>query len=175
MVYIRPSHKHGFTLIELLVVISIIGLLAAVILAGLSTARKKARDSKRIAEIRQLQTALELYRDKNGQYPPASGNVCSGGFAVGNQSGSLLSGVLDPEFLPKALQDPTNTTGCNGYLYYRYPSNWNGNHYCSDKAFYVLAINGMETVSGTHPLSPGWKCPERDWSSLGNFVTGSFE
>ncbi len=61
--------KRGFTLIELLVVIAIIGVLSAVVLASLTTARQKARDSKRIAEVGQIQKALDLYYDINQTYP----------------------------------------------------------------------------------------------------------
>src|SRR6185436_8533900 len=58
-------HKfsRGFTLIELLVVIAIIGILSSVVLASLNSARKKGRDARRIADIKQLQLALELYYD----------------------------------------------------------------------------------------------------------------
>ena len=54
------NSNRGFTLIELLVVISIIGLLSSVVLASLSAARGKARDSARIQAIKQIQLALEL-------------------------------------------------------------------------------------------------------------------
>jgi len=59
----------GFTLIELLVVIAIIGILSSVVLASLNSARQKARDAKRISDIKQLQLALELYFDSNNAYP----------------------------------------------------------------------------------------------------------
>ncbi len=65
------KNKKGFTLIELLVVIAIIGILASVVLASLNTARKKSRDARRVADIKQIQLALELYFDATRAYPAA--------------------------------------------------------------------------------------------------------
>jgi prepilin-type N-terminal cleavage/methylation domain-containing protein len=59
----------GFTLIELLVVIAVIALLVTLSILALSNARTAARDSKRVADIRQMQTALELFYDNNNRYP----------------------------------------------------------------------------------------------------------
>lgn len=64
----RKRNK-GFTLIELLVVIAIIGILASIVLASLNSARKKSRDARRIADVKQIQLALEMYFDSNRNYP----------------------------------------------------------------------------------------------------------
>ena len=66
----KNTTYRGFTLIELLVVIAIIGLLSTIIAAPIQNARKKARDSKKIAEIKAVQLALDQYAEANqGQYP----------------------------------------------------------------------------------------------------------
>ena len=69
--------KKGFTLIELLVVIAIIGLLSTLAVVALNSAREKARDAKRIADVKQVQTALELYFNDADGYP-AQDNIVLG-------------------------------------------------------------------------------------------------
>lgn len=60
----------GFTLIELLVVISIIGVLSSTIYAPFNEARKKGRDTKRVAEISSIQKSLSLFSDDHsGCFP----------------------------------------------------------------------------------------------------------
>ncbi|MCX6792876.1 MAG: prepilin-type N-terminal cleavage/methylation domain-containing protein [Candidatus Falkowbacteria bacterium] len=63
------KNKKAFTLIELLVVIAIIGVLSTMAIIALSNARTKARDAKRVADIKQISTALELYYADNNSYP----------------------------------------------------------------------------------------------------------
>lgn len=76
------KYKSGFTLIELLVVIAIIGILSTLAIVSLNTAREKARDAKRISDVKQVQTSLELYfSDKNG-YPAGDGLVLGGASAL---------------------------------------------------------------------------------------------
>ncbi len=80
------NNKSGFTLVELLVVIAIIAILATLAIVALQQARKSARDAKRIADIRQMQTALELYYNDWGQYPDALGtSIASGTYVYMNQ------------------------------------------------------------------------------------------
>ena len=91
----KNKSKKGFTLIELLVVIAIIGVLASVVLASLNTARRKSRDARRIADIKQIQLALELYFDAQSspQYPASGG----------------LGAALAPTYIPTLPADPLGT------------------------------------------------------------------
>lgn len=65
---IKNSRK-GFTLIEMLIVVAIIGILASIVVIGIGPAQKKGRDSRRAADLREVQTGLELYFNKTGLYP----------------------------------------------------------------------------------------------------------
>lgn len=84
----------GFTLIELLVVIAIIGVLASIVLASLNSARRKSRDARRIADVKQIQLALELYFDANNSYP------------VGTTLAPLTTGCGGTPCIPSVPSDP---------------------------------------------------------------------
>lgn len=107
----QPAIKtgRGFTLIELLVVIAIISLLASVILVSLNSARAKARDAKRDADLKQVSTALEFYYDKYGRYPDRSiigGLDCSGFTGDAASGNTFLSLLVSEGFLSKYVADP---------------------------------------------------------------------
>jgi prepilin-type N-terminal cleavage/methylation domain-containing protein len=86
----KRSYK-GFTLIELLVVIAIIGLLSTLAVVALNSARQRSRDAKRVADIRQIQTALELAFSETSAYPVATGATGVHALALGNStSGTVL-------------------------------------------------------------------------------------
>lgn len=100
-------NKKGFTLIELLVVIAIIGLLSTLAVVALGSARVKARDSKRLADLKQLQTALELYYTDNNAYPPAATplQLGSAGAACLNATGFTTAGCASP-YMGQVPLDP---------------------------------------------------------------------
>lgn len=119
--------RKGFTLIELLVVIAIIGILSSVVLASLNIARAKARDAKRLADLKQLQVALELYANDNNNSYPNTGNGwqgnCSsfGSFGLTGASGYIPN--LAPQYISILPVDPSQV-GTKCYLYRSDGSNY---------------------------------------------------
>ncbi len=101
---VSPSTA-GFTLIELLVVVAIIGVLATTVLSSLQDSRAAARDARRFQEVRQLQTALELYRNNNnGLYPCHNVSNCSDATAV---RVDINSATTDTAFFDAINYSPT--------------------------------------------------------------------
>ncbi|HUO50136.1 MAG TPA: prepilin-type N-terminal cleavage/methylation domain-containing protein [Candidatus Paceibacterota bacterium] len=140
--------RKGFTLIELLVVIAIIGLLASIILASLDSARKKGRDARRIADMKQLQLALELYFDASSTYPTGSTAITVPTAGTSPSAQDIPAG-LAPAYISSIPTDPTSATG----YYYQYEGITSGGGACSTAPCpaYVL-VAGLE--SGAN--SSGW-------------------
>jgi prepilin-type N-terminal cleavage/methylation domain-containing protein len=85
------NKKSGFTLVELLVVIAIIGLLSTIAVVSLSSARGKARDTKRIADVKQITTSLEQYYNDNNGYPVGNTSTAGNPITLGSSSYNELS------------------------------------------------------------------------------------
>lgn len=127
-------NKKGFTLIELLVVIAIIAILAAVIIAATGSARTSAKDSRRAADLDELRTALEMYNNKEGQYP--AGVTSPEALTDDSGAGDKLTekGVI--QAIP---EDPTNS-GKHRYFY------------CSDSAGDDFALTVQMEADDAKPL-----------------------
>ena len=133
--------RRGFTLIELLVVIAIIGLLSTLAVVALGSARLKARDSKRLADLKQLQTALELYYTDQNAYPAgAAAALGAGNFACLNATGFAAAGCANA-YMGQVPVDPKS----GNYTY-----TLAGNSYTVD-ATLEGAVNGL---SGAIKLTP---------------------
>lgn len=89
----RKSNQKGFTLIELLVVIAIIGLLSTLAVVSLNNARAKSRDARRMSDVKQIQTALELYFTDNSQYPPTGQVVFDGTGSIATNGVTYMGNI----------------------------------------------------------------------------------
>ena len=171
--------KSGFTLIELLVVIAIIGLLSTLAMVALSNARIKARDARRLADIEQLQKALDLYYDKNGAFPisgSCGASVPNTGWCNSIQSLSsghwVRNGATNlGEFMALDPLDPKAGTSAvwtpvGGGTYYYYANGYGG------PGQWYMIVFGLENTS--HPLQTqdGVRAPNGTWFHYGNGGNG---
>jgi len=92
---IRDDSVKGFTLFELLVSISIIGIMVALAVVSYSAAQRKARDARRIQDMKAIQTAAEQYYSlSNYNYP---GSYSGGDSWIADGVTILASFPSDPK------------------------------------------------------------------------------
>jgi prepilin-type N-terminal cleavage/methylation domain-containing protein len=114
-------NKRGFTLVELLVVIAIISVLTSVVLGSLSSARAKARDARRVEDLKQISNALNLFYAENLRFPGDAASY----YVVSNnnyENSQGCSASYPDEALRPYLSDVCTMYGpngiANGDLYY---------------------------------------------------------
>ncbi|NCS31884.1 prepilin-type N-terminal cleavage/methylation domain-containing protein [bacterium] len=105
------EQSSGFTLIELLVVIVIIGILSTLGISSYTGAVEGARDTKRLSDITEIETALQRYFLKEGHYPGSADGVPNQGQQIG--AGDTIDTLLAP-YLTEVPQDPQH----DGVLYF---------------------------------------------------------
>jgi len=150
--------KKGFTLIELLITVAIIGLLSAVVLVSLNSARRGANDARRKADLKQIANALEMYYDTNSAYPTMVADRCSFD-ACGGKTGCVstdwtAANLQIGTWLSTPPRDPVNTaTNC----YFAESTENTSSLFCivaynlqATTAGYYVANNGAGIVTGAN-------------------------
>ena len=163
IMFSKQQRTIGFTLIEMLVTVSIMVILMAIAVASFGSAQEQSRDAQRKTDLRTVEAALALYKNKYGSYPGACNGPTTGGspefsgqvgstYACDPSSTQYIVG-LAPEFIP-ALPVDMELNGTNsGYVY---AVNSEGSVY----KFMALNTVESETVTDNHPFkSCGDGCP----------------
>jgi type II secretion system protein G len=135
----------GFTLVELLVVVGIIGILATLLMANFIGVRQRARDAQRKSDIRQIQSALELYRSDIGSYPAAL-PVCGS---------SLTGGTPVNTYMQKVPCDPSGSTYYNSGSY-RYTGSGGTTYTLSGCLENTADSQGTSTSPGGTGCTTNW-------------------
>lgn len=131
----------GFTLLELLIVIVIIGILALLIIPNITSAPKKARDTKRKTDITTLRKGLEEYFVNNNVYPASSGTVSS--------SGALVELTVGTAPIVKTL--PADPKGAAPFTYVYTPAN-------SNSTYTLTACLENDQDAGSNVIAPVAPC-----------------
>ena len=170
----KKNNQKGFTLIELLVVIAIIGLLSTMAVVSLNNARVKARDARRISDIKQIQTALEMYFTDNNDYPAAANatTVTLWDSSTGSQTEDTMEMLQDNGYMAAVPQNPSP----NGVAYTYRVCTYDGGA-CGDdatvaageRASYTLAF---ELEGGGGGMLGGHHCSTPAGMDTGAVVTG---
>lgn len=119
--------EQAFTLVELLTVISIIGVIAALVVAVLPAAKRKKDEAAVKAIHAKLLTQIEAYKNQFGTYPPDNPIVASNSPAYNplayelggvRRAGVDFASELDPTHLvtPPMLTPPPPGVGRVGYF-----------------------------------------------------------
>ncbi len=95
----KKTGTMGFTLVELLVAISIIGILAALLIANMVGLRERGSDAKLKSDLRQMKTALRLLYNDTQSYPETSEFLSdyTDGTALQSSDGSIIYMKVLPE------------------------------------------------------------------------------
>ena len=135
------KNRRGFTLIELLVVIAIIGLLATIVLVSLNTARQKARDARRVSDLRQISIALEMYYDSQTYYPGDTAAAGCNDWGDASSAGTLVYALQTDGYMTSVPNDPSG--GTNTYYY----EGWMPAGATTSQKYVLMAI--LEACSAT--------------------------
>ncbi|MDD5625879.1 MAG: prepilin-type N-terminal cleavage/methylation domain-containing protein [Patescibacteria group bacterium] len=152
----EKKNKKGFTLIELLVVVAIMGLMAALAIVSLNQARAKARDARRVADIKQIQTALELYYMDQNKYPdaPATG-VIDGALCLGGGGFGAPSSCGAPVYMGLVPSNPSpRADGACADTNYTYAVTATNGVNTSYHITWCLGAKTGELGSGIHRATP---------------------
>jgi general secretion pathway protein G len=99
-----PRGHGGFTLLEVLVVVAILAILATIIVPKIMKRPEEARRTKAIMDVKAIETALNLYRLDNGNYPSTEQGLDA--LVTKPTTGVIPKNWKEEGYLDKVPKDP---------------------------------------------------------------------
>ena len=139
------TNSSGYSLVEVLITVAIIVFVSVIVYFNINEATAESRDAERRGELRNMQSAIELYKQKNGRYPEG----CNGPNAWSGEAGTVYACPigdeyaigLAPGFIRALPKDPKLNGNDSGYVY---TTDVEGNVYK------FMAMNTVETDVVNH-------------------------
>lgn len=201
----RHAHRQsrlGFTLVELLVVIAIIGILVALLLPAVQSAREAARRTECVNKLRQWGLAMQNHHDSRGHFP--AGTISAGRTSTNGADRRTFVLLVWPYLEESALFDtydfsvpfwhPDNRDAMSAQpsMYFcpsdRVGAFWRGDQYTRSRGNYVVcysngdfrATNFYAETRKQNPRYPNYmpapfadyREPEAHGTSMREFVDG---
>jgi len=153
---VAVNSAKGFTLLELIVVMAVIGGLAGIIISNFPAGRERARDTHRRSDLKQYQTAIETFANKQGGLYPVRNLtwVKPSSFCV---AGQPLDGYQSCPVDPRDTEPDCSSVTCE----YKYLSNNTGSEYTIWAAlerpaertdfWFIVCSTGITYESATEP------------------------
>ena len=126
------KHQKGFTLIELLVIVAIIGLLSSIISTAVNISRVRARDAKRVQDLKQVKAGMDLYLNTGNGYPDTGVWVPGTLLLCGTVETFKVPSDPSPLYAYTYAAGGTSNAGCGGTV----RSTWTLQFYVENKGGY---------------------------------------
>jgi prepilin-type N-terminal cleavage/methylation domain-containing protein len=160
----------GFTLVELLVVIAIIGILVALLLPAIQSAREAARRSECMNNMRQIGLGLENYHSARKRYPFGKGTSYTGAPVYARWSvHSQILGYMEEQSLAAAInfKFAPETPGMGGVIAFM-PAYQNPNRENAEACRTLVPT--FLCPSDERPADPSWPGQTNYAGNQGNWL-----
>ena len=150
--HLKEKSTAGFTVIEALITVAAAAIMILVLLTAIISARARARDARRLADVRSFASALKLFYKDNNFYPQGTRTILDG--TQGLDTTGWNGKPVPPIYMQKTAKSPLPADGnCaasqNAYIYSS----------LSDETDYSITFCLGQTTDGfgpgTHTVKPG--------------------